>query len=66
MCKTTFFNKSDKKVSKENNTDEKCNYIIIDGVKIYISETGKSNNYKHKNGQIISEKHMDYCFLSRR
>jgi hypothetical protein len=60
--KLLFFNKSDKKVSKENNTDEKCNYIIIDGVKIYISETGKSNNYKDKNGQIISEKTYGLLF----
>jgi hypothetical protein len=61
LCKTTFFNKT-KKVSDENNTDEKCNYIIIDGVKIYISETGKSNNYKDKNGQIISEKTYGLLF----
>jgi len=59
--KLLFFNKT-KKVSDEKIRDEKCNYIIIDGVKIYISEPGKGNNYKDKNGQIISEKTYGLLF----
>lgn len=59
--KLLFFNKA-KKVSHANTADEKCNYIIIDGVKIYISEPGKGNNYKDKNGQIISEKTYGLLF----
>ena len=59
--KLLFFNKS-KKVSDAKIRDEKCNYIIIDGVKIYISETGKSHSYKDKNEQIISEKTYGLLF----
>jgi hypothetical protein len=60
--KLLFFNKSHKKVSDEKNTDEKCNYIIINGVKIYISETGKSHSYIDKNGETISEKTYGLLF----
>lgn len=50
-----FFNKSDKKVSDEKKTGEKCNYIIIDGIKIYITKTDKGHSYIDKNGETMSE-----------
>jgi hypothetical protein len=60
--KLLFFNKSHKKVSDEKNTDEKCNYIIINGIKIYVSETSKSHSYIDKNGETISEKTYGLLF----